>query len=103
MERLPAPERDDIELAAVLQALADPIRLKLLVGLADGEPHSCAADTWDGIDVHKSTLSHHYKVLREAGISHTIRDGRNRYVELRRKDLDARFPGLLDSVINALD
>ena len=43
--------------------------------------------------------SHHFRVLREAGITHTRIDGTTRHVTLRREDLDARFPGLLDAVL----
>jgi DNA-binding transcriptional ArsR family regulator len=47
-------------------------------------------------------MSHHYRVLREAGVTWTEVEGRTRYVSLRRGDLDARFPGLLDAVLAQL-
>jgi DNA-binding transcriptional ArsR family regulator len=49
----------------------------------------------------KSTLSHHFKVLREAGVTHTRTEGTYNFISLRREDLDARFPGLLDAIIQA--
>jgi DNA-binding transcriptional ArsR family regulator len=55
-----------------------------------------------GIDVHKSTTSHHYRVLREAGVTLTTIEGRARVVRLRHDDVEARFPGLLTSVLAAL-
>ena len=89
------PNREDIELTAVFHALSDPIRLGIVVGLLDGNEESCG-----GLDVplNKSSLSHHLKVLREAGVTYTRIEGTHRYMSLRRADLDARFPGLLDAV-----
>lgn len=59
---------------------------------------------WIGgdLDVHQTTLSHHYRVLREAGVTWTTVQGRTRLVRLRGDDLDALFPGLLDSVLNGV-
>ncbi|MER7132614.1 ArsR/SmtB family transcription factor [Streptosporangium saharense] len=95
------PAADDIKLAEVMHALADPVRLEILTRLARGEGGNCG-EIGSGIDVHKSTMSHHYRVLREAGVTLTTMEGRARLVRLRRGDLNARFPGLLDSVLNAL-
>jgi len=88
----------DVELVDVLKAVADPIRLQILRVLADGEPHSKSAPDW-GFDVQKSTLAHHFKTLREVGITRTIVDGRTHAIQLRRIELDERFPGLLDALI----
>jgi DNA-binding transcriptional ArsR family regulator len=93
----PAPAIEDVEMVDVLRALADPIRLQIVRVLADGEPHSKSAPDW-GFDVHKSTLAHHFKTLREAGVTLTIVDGRTHDIQLRRQELDARFPGLLDAL-----
>ncbi len=101
MEILPAPAADEIRLDEVLAALADPVRLWMVGLLADGDERSCSPGGFP-IGLHKSTLSHHYKVLRESGITTTRLDGRQRFVRLRRADLDARFPGLLDAVIAGL-
>ncbi|MGI5131354.1 ArsR/SmtB family transcription factor [Pseudonocardia sp. CA-107938] len=96
MTTLVHPEMADVSLASVLHALSDPVRLRLVTLLLDGEdPRSCAPDLW-GVDVHKSTLSHHYRVLREAGLTRTHVHGRTRSVELRRAELEERFPGLLE-------
>jgi DNA-binding transcriptional ArsR family regulator len=96
---LPQPERDDIDLVTVLRALADPVRLEILRELATStEPHPCSADAYD-VDVKAATMSHHWRVLREAGVTTTFVDGRRRWVDLRRADLDKRFPGLIDSVL----
>lgn len=97
---LPEPSRDELRLTDVMRALSDPIRVRLLDELADGAEHRCHALN-EGIDVHKSTMSHHYRTLRECGLTTTRQIGRERYVHLRRDDLDARFPGLLDAVLDA--
>lgn len=97
-ELLEQPAVADIELVEVLKALSDPVRLVVLASLADGELHSCNPELL-GVDVHKSTLSHHLKVMREAGVTSTALHGRNRGVRIRRAELDSRFPGLLDGLL----
>ncbi|MFB9427907.1 ArsR/SmtB family transcription factor [Streptoalloteichus tenebrarius] len=97
---LPQPDRDRIDLVSVLHALADPVRLTLVRRLAANGAQSCAVAA-EGIGVTASTASHHYRVLREAGVINVRLEGRLRYVQLRREDLDARFPGLLASVVAA--
>ncbi|WP_433263082.1 ArsR/SmtB family transcription factor [Actinosynnema sp. CS-041913] len=94
------PEPTDIELGAVLHALSDATRLAVVLQIeADGERCCGALD----VDVAKSTLSQHLRVLREAGITRTRACGNQRWVSLRRDDLDALFPGLLDVVLKAAD
>ena len=87
-----------MELTVVLSALSDPVRLGLVQLLADG-----AERQWGELDapVSNSTLSHHLKVLRAAGVTRTRDEGIRCYVHLRSGDLEARFPGLLKSVLNA--
>jgi DNA-binding transcriptional ArsR family regulator len=97
---LPQPNRDDIELVGVLHALADPVRLKLVTTLAEHGDKPCGPDAND-IGLAASTLSHHWRVLREAGVTSTVADGRRRWISLRTDDLDTRFPGLLKSVLDA--
>jgi DNA-binding transcriptional ArsR family regulator len=94
---LEMPGRAEIELVAVLEAVADPVRLEILAALA-GDERACGSFP---LPVNDSTRSHHLKVLREAGITKTRVVGTQRLVSLRRADLDARFPGLLDSVLAA--
>ncbi|MEU4350164.1 transcriptional regulator [Streptomyces sp. NPDC023838] len=101
-EWLPQPDVADIELVKVLHALGDPVRLALLKVYADGEQYSCAPGALGLGHLHKSTVSHHMRIMREAGVTSTRVVGRSRYVRLRRGDLDARFPGLLDALVSAL-
>lgn len=98
---LPQPEVTEIGLRDVLRALGDDARLQIVAVLADGEYHPCRVEEFD-IELHKSTLSHHFKVLRESGVTMTELLGRNHQVRLRTEDLEARFPGLLGSVTAAL-
>jgi DNA-binding transcriptional ArsR family regulator len=94
-----APEREEIDLAAVLHALSDPVRLGIVVDLrASGDERRCGS--FDA-PVTKSTLTHHFRVLREAGVISQRQDGTARLNRLRSDDLEARFPGLLDAVLSA--
>lgn len=97
---LPQPSREDIELVGVLHALADPVRLQLVTNLAEQGDKPCGPDVGD-VDLAASTVSHHWRVLREAGVTSTVADGRRRWISLRTKDLEDRFPGLLTSVLGA--
>jgi DNA-binding transcriptional ArsR family regulator len=90
------PARSDLELSSILHALSDEIRLRVIKKLHDHGELFCGAIE---IDIPKSTLSHHLKVLRESGLVHTRIEGTTRYITLRRDDLQARFPGLLDSIL----
>ncbi len=98
-DRIAPPARAELELAAVLHALSDPVRLRIVAALAatDEQP---ACGSFD-LPVTKSTCTHHFKVLREAGVISQRQHGTARLNSLRREDLDARFPGLLASVLQA--
>ncbi len=95
-EQLHHPEREQIKLTDVLHALSDPLRLQIVAGLADGEERTCKS--FD-LPVVKSTCTHHFRVLREAGVIRQRAGGTTKLNVVRREDLDARFPGLLDAVL----
>ncbi len=95
-ESLHHPEVHEIELAAVLHALSDPVRLKIVRILATGGEHNCKSLD---VPVTKSTCTHHFRVLREAGVMRQRQEGTTRLNMLRREELDGRFPGLLDAVL----
>lgn len=99
MRSLEHPRREDLRVDAVLAALADPVRLRIVQQLARGH-HDMACIAFD-LPVAKSTSSHHFRVLREAGIIRQEPSGTEIRNSLRREDLDARFPGLLQAVLNA--
>ncbi len=100
MRLLPHPATEDIELTEVLRALSDPVRLQIAIRLALAGELNCTI-AGDDLGVHKSTASHHYRMLREAGVVVTKQEGRLKYMSLRRADLDARFPGLLDAILRS--
>ncbi|MFB7258050.1 ArsR/SmtB family transcription factor [Streptomyces nojiriensis] len=97
-EPLAEPAVGELRLETVLGALSDPLRLgivrKLLLESEEFD-HSCG---WFGLDRPKSSLTHHFKALREAGITRQRQYGLERRSHVRVDDLDARFPGLLDLV-----
>ena len=89
------PKEDEITLTKVLAALSDPVRLSIVASLArDGERG------WSGFDacVANSTLSHHMKVLREAGVIANRGDGTRCFVSLR-PELERNFPGLIETIL----
>jgi DNA-binding transcriptional ArsR family regulator len=85
-----------LSLSAVLHALSDPVRLSIVSQLADGAEHTC--NSLD-VTVAKSTCSHHFRVLREAGVVSQRADGKCRFNRLEVEALEAAFPGLLDAVL----
>jgi DNA-binding transcriptional ArsR family regulator len=95
---LEMPAAADLELTQVLQALSDPVRLEIVDALAGGGEQACGAMP---LPVSASTRSHHFRILRDAGITVTRAVGNQRLVSLRRDDLEQRFPGLLDAVLRA--
>jgi DNA-binding transcriptional ArsR family regulator len=93
------PEPAEIELPAVLHALSDPVRLQIVTELAGADAERTCGSL--ELPVAKSTCTHHFKVLREAGVIRQRQEGTTRLTSLRREDLEARFPGLLATVLRA--
>ncbi|GAA3512601.1 ArsR/SmtB family transcription factor [Actinocatenispora rupis] len=90
------PDMAAVPVTTVLSALGDDARLAIVRELhRDGE--RCCG-TFD-LGLAKATRSHHLKVLREAGITHTRIEGTSRFVSLRRDEIERRYPGLLDAVL----
>lgn len=98
-DSVPHPHCADLDLSAVLHALSDPMRLQIVRELAaDGSERPCSS--FD-LPIVKSTCTHHFRVLREAGVIRQRVVGTRRVNALRREELDERFPGLLDSVLRS--
>jgi len=92
---LPEPAVDELRLETIMGALADPLRLTIIRKLlleSESYDHTCG---WFGFDRPKSSLTHHFKALREAGLIRQRQYGLERRSRVRTEDLDARFPGLL--------
>ncbi|WP_214409703.1 ArsR/SmtB family transcription factor [Sphaerisporangium fuscum] len=92
------PDLDEIDVSTVLQALADPMRLRIVQLLDQTDESTCTALD---LPVKVSTVSHHVNVLRHSGIVSTRIDGTARPSRLRKEDLERRFPGLLASILTA--
>jgi len=95
---LPEPAVGEMRLETVMGALSEPLRMtiarKLLLD-SDEFDHPCG---WFGFDRPKSSLTHHFKVLRAAGVIRQRQYGLERRSRLRAEDLEQRFPGLIDLI-----
>lgn len=96
MKQVRHPPLEHLTLTAALAALSDPVRLHIVTTLADGQERG-----WSEfhVAVAKSTLSHHMRVLREAGITQTRMEGIRCFVSLR-KDFERRFPDLISTILS---
>ena len=90
------PEVSELDLLDVLHALADRTRMTIVRTLHAAPERACGTFP---VDVAPSTLSHHFRVLREAGVIHQREEGTRRWTSLRGADLEARFPGVLDRIV----
>ncbi len=94
------PSREDLTLTGVLYALSDSTRLRVALMLDETGDQCCSQGALALVP--KSTLAHHFKVLRENGIITSRIEGTYSINSLRRADLEARFPGLLDAVLHSV-
>jgi DNA-binding transcriptional ArsR family regulator len=88
---------DVADITTLLQALGDPVRLELIRALAASEEPICCGAFHVGVT--KSTLSHHFRVLRDAGVINQTCEGVRKLTTLRRREVDAAYPGLLASIL----
>jgi DNA-binding transcriptional ArsR family regulator len=92
------PHREQLSLAGVLEALSDPARLEIVRRLHEQGEDRCGSFEELGS---KANLTYHFARLREAGVTQTRIEGPYRYISLRARDLEARFPGLLEAVLES--
>jgi DNA-binding transcriptional ArsR family regulator len=94
------PAIEDVTLESVLYALADPVRLEIVKKLAAG---SCGLNcsTAAPADLPKSTQSHHFQILREAGLIRSERRGTEVVNSIRCGEIEKRFPGVISSILKA--
>ncbi|MFI0444272.1 ArsR/SmtB family transcription factor [Actinomadura sp. 6N118] len=93
------PDRDQIRIEGVLAALGNPVRMAAVRVLDGGGEHNCSSVLGILGVTAKSTMTHHWRVLRESGVIWQQPSGRENLLTLRREDLDARYPGLLDAIL----
>jgi DNA-binding transcriptional ArsR family regulator len=103
MRPLSHPAIEDVTVEGILHALADPVRVAIFADIADAD---CAQTCSMFLNVTnkaipKSTLSQHFKALREAGLIHAERRGVEMHNTSRCPEIDKRFPGLLAAIISA--
>jgi DNA-binding transcriptional ArsR family regulator len=97
-ERIRHPEVESFDLATIMRALGDPLRIQI-VRLVDAEDEILCADLCDRLGLPDSTGSYHLRQLREAGVTRSRAIGTKRAVSVRREDLESRFPGLVDLIL----
>jgi DNA-binding transcriptional ArsR family regulator len=100
MKNLHHPSREDISIFGILYALSEPVRFSIVEQLATGVELTCGAFKLPSTKG-KSTMTHHFKVLRDSGLIFTRVDGREHYTSLRRAEIEERFPQLLDILLQA--
>ena len=93
--KIPHPDVAAFDLATIMRTLGDSLRLDIVRLLADGREMPCG-ELADELGLPDSTSSYHLRLLREAGVTRTRAVGTQRLISLRRDDLEARFPGLVD-------
>jgi DNA-binding transcriptional ArsR family regulator len=93
------PSREDITLAGVLAALADPMRLRIVKNLLERKDCMSCTEAAPCPAMAKSTLSNHFRVLREAGLIETSKKGVEHRNVVREADINARFPKLLKTIL----
>ena len=105
MRPLVHPAIEDVTVEAILHALADPVRVAIYARIIGSQfPQSCSSlMTVTAVAVPKSTLSQHFKVLREAGLIRSERRGVEMQNASRCAEIESRFPGLIPAVISAYD
>jgi DNA-binding transcriptional ArsR family regulator len=94
-EKIAHPDVSALDLATIMHAVGDPLRLDIVRLLGDDRPRPCS-EVSSAMGLPVSTCSYHLRLLREAGVTRTRAEGTQRFISLRRDDLEERFPGLVE-------
>ena len=94
-EKIAHPAASALDLATIMRTVGDPLRLDIVRLLADDRPRPCS-EVSAAMGLPVSTCSYHLRLLREAGVTRTRAEGTQRFISLRRDDLEDRFPGLIE-------
>lgn len=97
------PAKEDITLTGILNALGDPLRMDIICSLMKKKGCMSCSEASPCSSIPKSTLSHHFRILREAGLIHTTKQGVEHRNVLRLEDVESKFPGLLKTILGAAD
>jgi DNA-binding transcriptional ArsR family regulator len=91
---------DQVELTDIMYALSDPARLEIIKRLKNaGREMTCGELD---LDRPKSSMSHHFKILRSAGLVYTEVSGKEHMNSLRLNELEKKFPGVLKSILKLI-
>jgi len=99
MRQIKHPTIEQVELTGIMYALADPTRLEIVMMLAQaGKKLTCGEIN---LNRPKSSMSHHFKILRSAGLVETLIEGTEHMNSLRLEEVESKYPGVLNAVIKA--
>ena len=102
MRPLIHPAIENVPVEAILHALSDPVRVAIYADIVKGCNENCSTFlTVRGREIPKSTLSHHFKILREAGLIRSERKGVEIFNTSRFEDVERRYPGLIGTIVRA--
>ena len=103
MARFIHPSKDDISLSGILGALSDPVRVSILKSLLDQEGCMSCCQASPCPKIAKSTLSNHFRILRESGLIRMVKQGVENHSVVRITDINEKFPGLLKTILKFAD
>jgi DNA-binding transcriptional ArsR family regulator len=102
MRPLVHPAIEEVPIEAILHALSDPVRVAIYADIVKGCKENCSTFlTVEDRDIPKSTLSHHFKILREAGLIRSERKGVEMFNTSRCEEVDRHYPGLIGVIVKA--
>ena len=103
MVRFVHPSKDDITLSGILAALSDPVRVRILKSLLEKEGCMSCCQASPCPKIAKSTLSNHFRILRESGLIRMKKEGVENHSTVRIAEINDKFPGLLKTILKFAD